>query len=410
MGGVSGIDPALTLLASLLRPVDAPPGVVIVRTDDRWSVASTRGAAADTVVWGRSALPSGSRLSPAVVSAIHREIGLARTRIRPPDGLRLRAVYRLGPVRAGTGAIRRRIRRTVLGGAALELTRSPDEERVLDRVLSDAGLRSVSLLRPSSGGAGTLRGRDSRGRRVVVRLAPAGTSADPADAGQALRTLGAAALPHVPQLLDEGITLGISWTVETALPGRRPDRLTKALASGTAGLLATLPRGEGPPTSLAEDLAEIGRSAASRATRLAPLVALFGEPDLPAVVRHGDLWAGNLLHRWGRLTGIVDWDAWHPRGVPGADLLELYASGERLRARRPLGVVWAEQPWRDPAFSELSSGYADRLGLQPDDWDVVAVAWWAAKVAGTLRRLPTRGEDERWLAEVVDPVLERLPS
>ena len=106
---------------------------------------------------------------------------------------------------------------------------------------------------------------------------------------------------------------------------------------------------------------------------------------------------------------MVDWDAWHPKGVPGADLLELFASGDRLRARRPLGVVWAERPWRDPAFSELSSAYADRLGLHPEDWDVVAVAWWAAKVAGTLRRLPMRGEDEPWLAEVVDPVLERLP-
>ena len=407
---MSGIDPSLTLLAALLRPVDTAGRVVVVRTDDRWTVASTPKEATDTVLWGRSALPSGSPLRPAVASAIHREVGLARTRIRPPDGFRMRAVYRLGPVRAGTGTIRRAIRRAVFGGAALELTRNRDAERVIDRVLSDAGLRTASLLRPSSGGAGTLRGRDSRGRPVVVRVAPTGTPADPGGAAQALRTLGAAALPHVPRLLEEGITLGISWTVETALPGRRPDRLTNALASETVALLTTVPRGEGPPTSLAEDLAEIGRSVDSRSSGLVPLVAAFGEPDLPAVLRHGDLWAGNLLHRAGRLTGIVDWDAWHPRGVPGADLLELYASAERLRARRPLGIVWAEQPWRDPAFSELSGAYAERLELQPDDWDVVAVAWWAAKVAGTLRRLPTRGEDERWLAEVVDPVLERLAS
>jgi hypothetical protein len=211
-------------------------------------------------------------------------------------------------------------------------------------------------------------------------------------------------------LLDEGVTLGISWTVESLLPGRRPDRVSPALANQVATMLARFPRADGPPTSLAEDLSVIARLAPTRATRITPIVAAFGTPDLPAVVRHGDLWAGNLLVGRGSLTGVIDWDAWHPRAVPGADLLELFASTERLRARRPLGVVFRGRPWRSQAFVELSRAYGRALELSPSEatWDVVGVAWWAAKVAGTLRRLPERGADEGWLAEIVDPVLDIL--
>ena len=159
------------------------------------------------MIWGRSALPSGSPLPSATSSAIHREIGLARTRIRPPDGLRVRALHRLGPARAGTGSVRRRIRRAVLGGAALELARRPNTERVLDRVLSDAGLRSTSQLRPSSGG-GARRGRDAYDRAVVARLAPAGSGADPQRAAQALRTLASADLPRFPGCSRRGSRWG----------------------------------------------------------------------------------------------------------------------------------------------------------------------------------------------------------
>ena len=244
---MSATDPALSLLASLLRPVGAADRMVVVRTDERWRVTSIDEAKdGDAMIWGRSALPSGSPLPSATSSAIHREIGLARTRIRPPDGLRVRALHRLGPARAGTGSVRRRIRRAVLGGAALELARRPNTERVLDRVLSDAGLRSTSQLRPSSGGGATLRGRDAYDRAVVARLAPAGSGADPQRAAQALRTLASADLPQVPRLLEEGITLGISWTTETALPGRRPDRLSNALTRETTAVLATLPSRRGP--------------------------------------------------------------------------------------------------------------------------------------------------------------------
>jgi hypothetical protein len=264
-----------------------------------------------------------------------------------------------------------------------------------------------SAPRLSSGGAIVVAGRLGDDA-VLIRLAPEGADGDPAVAAGALRAL--ALDPLVPRLLAEGTALGISWTLETVLVGRRPDRLTDAIAAAGAEFVVRLPTGEAPPTSLADDLSEIGRFVPSRRQAIDRLAGSIDVGDLPAVLRHGDLWAGNLLTHRGRLSGVIDWDAWHPRAVPGADLLELYASGERLRARRPLGQVWRERPWRDDSFRRLARGHERRFGLRPDDdrWEIVGVAWWAAKVAGTLRRLPERGADERWLADIVDPVLDEL--
>jgi hypothetical protein len=253
-------------------------------------------------------------------------------------------------------------------------------------------------------------GRDPSGRRVLVRLAPQGEPADPVRSIEALRSLAEAGVPHVPRLLDHGLTSGISWTVETVLPGRRPDALSDRLVREVRDVLAAFPRAGGPPTALAEDLETIARLAPTRADHVGALSSSLEGRALPSVLRHGDLWAGNLLTTRGSLSGIVDWDAWHPRAVPGADLLELVASGERLRARRPLGTVWRERPWRGAAFRRFADAYWGALGFRPseDDLEIVGVAWWAAKVAGTLIRVPERGGDRPWLELIVDPVLDEL--
>ena len=111
--------------------------------------------------------------------------------------------------------------------------------------------------------------------------------------------MGAEGSPRIPRLIRRGVLRGVSWTVETLLEGRRPDRLDRRVGREAAALLARLPRAEGPPTALAEDLAEIARLAQSRASAIRQLVKTFAQPDLPAVLRHGDLWVGNLLVRRG---------------------------------------------------------------------------------------------------------------
>jgi hypothetical protein len=403
------VDRALSTMGSLLRPVDRERRLVLLAAGETWSLPEVLPPVedADALAWGRAASPSGTPVPRAVATAMRRELALASIRARSPSGWRVAHVHRLAPQRAGTGPLRRRVRRALLGGAIVELTRGGDAPRLLDRVLDDAGVTERSPPRLSSGGAAVVTG-GLGGDAVLVRFAPEGADGDPAVAAGALRAL--AGDPLVPRLLAGGTTLGISWTVETLLSGRRPDRLTDVLATAGAEFVARLPAGDDPPTSLAEDLSEVGRFVPSRRQAIDRLAASIEVADLPAVVRHGDLWAGNLLTHRGRLSGVIDWDAWHPRSVPGADLLELYASGERLRARRPLGEVWRERPWSSEAFQALARGHRRRFGLQPDDdrWEIVGVAWWAAKVAGTLRRLPERGADERWLAGIVDPVLDAL--
>ena len=396
-------------MGSLLRPVEQHARLVVMSAGERWAVPALPRAASDaeTLAWGRGAMPSGTPTPRALATAIRRELALVAIRARPPSGMRVVDVHRLAPQRAGTGPVRRRVRRALLGGAIVELSRGDDTPRLLDRVLDDARVEDRSAPRLSSGGAIVVTGRRG-GEAVVVRMAASGAPGDPAVAAGALRTLGGDRL--VPGLVAEGTTLGISWSAESLLPGRRPERLTDDLARAVAELLTGFPDGDDPPTSLREDLSEIAVLVPTRAGSVDRVRGSVEVRDLPAVLRHGDLWAGNLLTRRGRLTGVIDWDAWHPRAVPGADLLELFASGERLRARRPLGEVWRERPWRDEDFRSLAHDHGRRFGLGPDDarWELVGVAWWAAKVAGTLRRLPERGGDERWLADIVDPVLEDL--
>jgi aminoglycoside phosphotransferase (APT) family kinase protein len=127
---------------------------------------------------------------------------------------------------------------------------------------------------------------------------------------------------------------------------------------------------------------------------------------MPAVLRHGDLWRGNLLCARRRLTGVVDWDAWHPSGVPGADLLQLLGSERRVAARGDLGVVWRSQLWREPDAIEILARYGSRTGLRGGDPFALALSWWACEVAGNFRRAPHRAADERWLARNVHAVLD----
>jgi aminoglycoside phosphotransferase (APT) family kinase protein len=202
---------------------------------------------------------------------------------------------------------------------------------------------------------------------------------------------------------------GASWTTEQALPGRRPERAGAALIAEVAEVCARLPMCDGPPTAPVDDL----RGAAARLPdRSDPLRALAErlEPALaalPAVQRHGDLWTGNLLVHRGRLGGIVDWDAAHPAGVPGADLVQLHGADARRRAHRPLGAAVLERTWRSPVFASATSGYWRAVGLAPDPatLDLAGIAWWATEVHHTLVRLPQRAADAAWIAANVDAVL-----
>src|SRR5438093_11880125 len=127
----------------------------------------------------------------------------------------------------------------------------------------------------------------------------------------------------------------------------RAGRAGLALATQVLDLSLRLPIVDGPPSAFLADLEAIGARLPVARGSLGRLRAAVGPvvASLPSVLRHGDLWAGNLLVERGALRGLVDWDAWHPAAVPGTDLLHLLAMEEVVLSGRSLGEVWLRRPW-----------------------------------------------------------------
>lgn len=400
---------AFRAAAALLMPAEAGRHGVIVEASADWDL--TEGglpASADVVVWGRLPLLGGTPPAAVARSAAARERALARLRRRAPAPLELVAVRRLAPATLRPPCGAQRLRTALLSGALVEFAAPPRHPSVLDTVAAAAGAEGgVRRFRPGTGGQGLAEITLASGLEAILRAAPSG-AVDPAHAGDALESLAAVGGLQVPRLLGRGHTAGVSWTVESRLAGHRPRRLTPRLLADVARFCAALPRTAGPPAALAEDLERIamllpdrGGVARRLAAQAAPALA-----TLRGVLRHGDLWAGNLLCEGEAVTGIVDWDAWHPQGLPGADLAQLLGTEHRIRRHLALGAAWRERPWRvleDPAWS----AYWRALELEPSPemLDLIGLAWWASEAAGTLRRLPHRAADERWLAANVDPIL-----
>lgn len=352
-----------------------------------------------TQVWGRSALPSGMSRRAAARQALARERALAIVR----RGRRGR-VHRIPPQTLGGSRWRNTLRVTLLGGAVVELPATEPGPRVLDDAAAGAGVALADrALHLSSSGSILARVR-ARDGEAILRVGVEGAPGDPARGAAALAHLSPISLP-VPRLLATGRAAGASWTLETALPGRRPTGGSPEVARDVADLCAAMPPGNGPPAAPRRDLEALAELVPERADGLRELAhslrgALRG---LPSVLRHGDLWIGNLLVDEGRLSGVVDWDAWDPGAVPGADLLHLHATSRRIAERCELGEIWARRPWRDDAYRSMLDAAAAAV---PEE--VRAIAWWIGEVRGTVSRHPARAVDERWLAVNVDAVLRAL--
>jgi hypothetical protein len=405
---------AFALLAYPFMPAERERRGVAVEAPPDWSFDHTAmDLYADAIVWGRVPEPT-APLVTAAGRAGRRELSLRALARRLPYGWRVAAVHRLPPRELRAGYLRGRVRAALRGGVLVELSPGPRRERVLDAVARAAGVSSSQgSLHAGTGGVLLVPGHLSDCSAAVLRVARAGGVRDPTAAVGTLELLRRESVPFTPRLHAHGCTAGASWLAERALPGRRPRRVTDALTRQVADLCALFPRGDGPPIATADDLGAIARLLPDRAgavTRLAAEVS-HSLQDFPSVMRHGDLWAGNLLADGrGSLSGVVDWDAAHPAAVAGADLLQLVATEARRAARLALGPAFLTRPWRLASFARATSGYWRRVGLHPseEELDVLGVAWWATEVHGTLARLPQRASDPSWLETNVDPVLHRL--
>jgi hypothetical protein len=404
------------LLAYAFMPAEPERRGVAVQALPDWRFdPSAIDSHADVVVWGRTPEGSASLASAARLAGL-REVSLRTLGRRLPARLHVVAVHRLPPRRLGTGRLRGSVRAALRGGALVELGSAEPGARVLDAVAVAAGVRLGGPgFHAGAGGALLVRGFLADGSAAVLRVARAGSAGDPSALADTLGRLGRDRIPFTPRLCARGTTAGASWLVEAALPGRRPAHASDSLTGQVAELCGSFPRRDGAPTATADDLAAIAAALPDRAGEIGTLSSKISAHlrTVPSILRHGDLWAGNLLvDRRGRLSGLVDWDAAHLAAVPGADLLQLVATEFRRKAHRALGPAFLAGPWLLPEFGEAAAGYWRAVGIRPDDdlLGVVGIAWWATEVHGTLGRLPHRAADERWVETNVDLVLARLAS
>ena len=413
MTGGTGDASPLQALSYPLMPADPGRRAEVLEAPADWCLHPDGfDSRADVVVWGRMPDPSPS-LRSAARTAAAREVTLRTMGRRLPSRLRLVGIHRLAPRRLQTGGLRGRVRAAVRGGALVELSGMPAGNRVLDRVLEEAEVgRLEGSFRAGAGGGLLVRVVAADQLPALLRVARAGTPGDPVRGAEALDRLAGTGVPFIPSVYGRGRTAGASWIVEQALPGRRPQRVTGRLARQVALVCRTFPLDDGPPTATAADLAGIAARLPDRADALGRLAAEVARAveGLPAVVRHGDLWAGNLLVVRGTLTGVVDWDAWHPAGIPGADLVQLLGTESRRRARQALGAAVSSRPWRGADLSQAVGAYLDAIRIRSDDdvLELAGIAWWAAEVHGTITRLPHRAADRAWLETNVDGVLSAL--
>jgi len=161
--------------------------------------------------------------------------------------------------------------------------------------------------------------------------------------------------------------------------------MTPEIGVQATSFCASLPRSETAPTSIGHDFAVLAETFPGHAEQLSLLTDRVAAQvsGLPAVARHGDLWSGNLLVAGRRLTGVLDWDAWHPAAVPGTDLLHLVATEEAHRTHRSLGSVWMDRPWLGEVYRRLGQEYwrSLRVRPRPEELEAVGIAWWASTLS-----------------------------
>ncbi|MDQ3955222.1 MAG: aminoglycoside phosphotransferase family protein [Actinomycetota bacterium] len=396
----------------------------VIEADKNWSFDRSSFGSADVIVWGRPPLESGAGLLEGLTFTRQRTTALMSLRSRRGGLPRLQQVHRWPPPAIGTNEFKNAAKRALIAGAVVELSTVGHYERVVDRALAQAGVDHEGTFIPASGGS--LRAFVKVGitdpvpapdappeqrAGALFRIGIEETGADPGPAARALEALGKAGVRFVPRMLGRGTAEGTAWTLESLLIGRRPRHVSTSLLQQVAGFGARLPRRDETPTAMNEDFAVItshlpqveGRLAVLK-KRCAPLME-----DLGSVGRHGDLWAGNLLVQGEDLTGIVDWDAWHDRGVPGTDLLNA-CSYVDAPPESSLGDRFVRRPWTQTPFSEVSRPYWRDLGVNPSAsaLEMVAVAWWAGQVAANVERMPHLVNQERWLRTNVFQVLDAL--
>lgn len=404
---------AMRCLASLLVPTDPAVKIVEIELDEKWRT----GRDGDLLECGAAILwrpPEGATrsLSSALARMIRRESAAFTLEKRLRRSFGYLRIHRIPPPQIRDSGIRGKLRPAVAAGLLIHAASAPGTT-VFDAAVRAAGGRSpVKDFRSNSGGSASARIGDSSGAALLLRVGRSHSPGDPARLAGALELLRTGRAAPVPAPVARGEVAGASWTTESMLTGSPVKKLSPRLWEDLADACALFPRADGPPEAPADDVAEIARTLPAGHTSVARAVPALAAAlrEEAGIMRHGDLWRGNILGDKGRLTGIVDWDAWHRSGVPGTDLLYAFVTELWVSSRRSLGQIWAELPWRSTSFLAVSNRYFGTLGMRPSirTLDATGASAWAAQLAGNLRRLPELTGNAQWRERNVTPFLRFL--
>jgi hypothetical protein len=298
--------------------------------------------------------------------------------------------------------------------------RESERRTLFDEVLRAAGEKAEVAPRPSSVGFGSSGVVVAKLESVILRVGIGpGAERIAAQRDVVARLLSGDPSDELSTRLPASIAAGregiATWTLEQRLTGAHTPRLEGALAEDAIGFLAELgrvPAAHSARPRIQTSAEVVGRECSAELAERVHILAADAAGELAGQAArfvHGDFWHGNLLAQDGRLTGVIDWSAGGPDGLPMADALHLHLSAIRQDTGQALGSAVAEHLLSTrTAEANLLRSYERLAGLELTDreWQGAVVAYWLDALARDLRDLDApRGDQASWERENVVPVL-----
>ena len=205
----------------------------------------------------------------------------------------------------------------------------------------------------------------------------------------------------LPRIVDQGITDGQAYWVETRIEGITATKYWwipgwgRRVAESGFSFLMDLHQLTHQPTHILRSLfdelldphvATVEKEAKKidQAFDMGPLVEalwdVFRERYIPMVHTHGDFWPGNLLvSKSAEIMGVLDWDTSLDRGWPMLDLLHLIAFQQKWRATWYFGSIVTKKlmrcklvPWEHKMVEE----YCTSMGIGHNLWSGFVALYW----------------------------------
>lgn len=282
------------------------------------------------------------------------------------------------------------LRQSVLSGY-IWLTLASDSPVVVMRSASD--FIPTDALHIGSGGGVRQRGT-VHDKPAIARF---GLMDSPGDPSWHYRALEEFRFGEVPEPIEHGEVHGVAWTLESFRLGHPPRHLSDGAIDQVSDFLAKLPTPLESSDLLAATASELARFSDDVEAVSERLATSF--QALPSAVNHGDIWSGNLLFEDDRLVGVIDWDSWQPRGIPGIDLIHLYAEDLRRNQGISYGDLVDQSFWSSEPLTRTLARHFAKLGLSWQETlsEELAGAWWMTASTGALQRTPALADNVVWM-------------